>query len=68
MDKIRNILFNGNIGEIGEVGDMGDSNVGLEGFNDDDVKEISRGSSITHLDLYLDAIYNFQLKRTLMPS
>ena len=47
---------------------MRDSNIGLEGFNDDDVKEIPRNSPITHLDLYLNIIYNSQLKRTLISS
>ena len=68
MDKIRNILFNGNTGETGEAGDVGDSNMGLEGFNDDDVEEIPRGSPITHPDPYPDTTYNSRLKRTPMPS
>ena len=41
MNKIKNILFNRNIGEIEEVEDIRDSNIGLEEFNDDNIKEIS---------------------------
>ena len=63
MNKIRNILFNKNIRETKEVEDIGDSNIGLEGFNDNNIKEISRDSPITHLDLYSNIIYNFRLKR-----
>ena len=58
MNKIRNILFNRNIKEIKEAKDVKDSNINLEEFNDNDIKEISRDSSIIYLDLYLDIIYN----------
>ena len=58
IDKIRNILFNENIEEIEEVEDIEDSNMGLKESNDNNIEEISRDSSITYLDLYLNTIYN----------